>query len=79
MTRGTGGRDPFRWVNYRANVYSIRDDTPKKAENPWKTGAGGVVRGRRGAGLAGVWRGRLKGGAGAVCARPRASIGTNQI
>jgi hypothetical protein len=44
-TVGTGGRDHFRWFNYRANVYSTMRDTPKKAGNPWKTGAD-VVRER---------------------------------
>jgi hypothetical protein len=42
VTVGTGGRDHFRWFNYRANVYSTMRDTPKKAGNPWKT------QGRRG-------------------------------
>ncbi len=67
MTRGTGGRDHFRWVNYRANVYSIMYDTPKKAGKSLENRAdAGCVR-------------PSKGGAGAVCGRPRASIGTSQI
>ena len=67
MTRGTGGRDHFRWVNYRANVYSTMRDTPKKGQKSLENGAG--------AGLGAALEGR----AGAVCARPRASIGTSQI
>jgi len=29
VTRGVGGRDHLLWLYYRANVYSIMDDTPK--------------------------------------------------
>jgi hypothetical protein len=31
VTRGVGGRDHLLWLYYRANVYSIMDDTPKTA------------------------------------------------
>jgi len=67
VTVGTGGRDHFRWFNYRANVYSTMRDTPKKTGNPWKTRADVACERPS------------KGRADAVCEGTRASIGTSQV
>jgi hypothetical protein len=37
VTRGVSGRDHLLWLNYRANVYSIMDDTPKMTGKSAKT------------------------------------------
>jgi hypothetical protein len=53
MAASTGDLNHFRWINYRANVYSISTTRRRRPE---------ILENRAGAGLAGGWRDGLAGG-----------------